>query len=1101
MEQTGEKGAITVLLSIILLIIIILAGTLVDASRIITAEVHAKRAANTTAVSILAGYNSELKEKYGLFGFRGNDIEILNFSANYFMKKSLRPQEDLPRRSVISYLINPDYGNATNNTVGKDEYNFFDLYDFRVSNQVHPYFDLTQNQVIKHQILEVMKYRAPKELVEVFLKKLEILKKSGKTAELISQKVEVEDLLREVGEEQKGLSDKIIQINSFDKEKYLQPTISDFSSLIDEFNEVTDSINTKKKVIKAIEADINEARDYRDKLDERISNVKDSIVGKEKELDEIKSDENQQEKISTLEKELFDLEKERGKLLIEDDQLTNEISQLEDQLESYKKQLDALEGERKNKFNILKKIIDDLNKYITKYIDYNSSAQDMIEKLIKKSIEAQESVYSFEDAMNSPDYKDKIIAEAEAQIKLDLSDYKNKIKGVTVIYEDVRFGDISFNLDDINSEIMNKAVTFVNNLNHLVENEDIYHDSTPIRLIIDKIAAPVTVNFETLSVAKTDLKKLNDELKRIGKILNNNNTSEEDKKFNPILKNDFHHSVSLVDNYSKNIQYVKFESKEVPKNIEEYKNAMENRDASELNTEEDSIDPNVKNKDFLQKENNSPSNDNDRFSDLPSKRKDTPDTFYKIFGLGEKGNDGGILDGNKQFFMWDESQKTDKSHMQDFLKVVADLGNVIKDNSTSFRDNLYTNEYILGTFRCAIDEETSPSNKVIDYFGKYNRSAYFDGSKRNSEIEYILNGKSSYTTNIRYTQAQIYMIRTAMNLLHVYSDPDKIQIATQIATVASGPLPLLTPIISTIIIFGWASLESLFDMNMLMNGEEVPFYKISEEEWKLGYGSIAPFAKKVLVNEAAEIAEDWIMNFVDKLVSVMFSKINDIVLDTLISTSEGVEESLADLEKNLEENIDSILESIPEPLIREEIRKAIDVDKLVNNIRIEIEGAFVLGENYASDNIGEGEEKATELIREYIQKAINSMKIKLEGKLEGAFKSNSILKGFAKEDGKTTLNNLSKKSYNVKFDYYDYLRILLLMKSEDAKLRRIMDLIELNQQSNDSTFELSRYYTSMRIDVVTSIKYMFINKNFLPRELRIGGNRRHSIDFSIFKGY
>ena len=82
-----EKGAITVMLSLLLVPVILFTGLMVDFSRVKLYESQAVYSADLYANSILASYNDELYNMYALFGFSSNEElekELANIAKNSF---------------------------------------------------------------------------------------------------------------------------------------------------------------------------------------------------------------------------------------------------------------------------------------------------------------------------------------------------------------------------------------------------------------------------------------------------------------------------------------------------------------------------------------------------------------------------------------------------------------------------------------------------------------------------------------------------------------------------------------------------------------------------------------------------------------------------------------------------------------------------------------------------------------------------------------------------------------------------------------------------------------------------------------------------------
>ncbi|NSW92195.1 MAG: hypothetical protein HPY74_16250 [Firmicutes bacterium] len=187
----GNKGQIAVFLTIIFLSIIVVTGILVDASRIIAGEAHVRKSVENAAKSVLASYNSRLKEDYGLFALgEYNEAEII---------------EDIKRYINMNLVIGAgDGGGDLLNRDGKIKP--IDFYGFRIEEvRVTPIFNFTGTETVKKQILEYMKYRVPENIVEGFLKKVNLLKEVGEMSEVYGRKMRIEESLGELQDIQQGL--------------------------------------------------------------------------------------------------------------------------------------------------------------------------------------------------------------------------------------------------------------------------------------------------------------------------------------------------------------------------------------------------------------------------------------------------------------------------------------------------------------------------------------------------------------------------------------------------------------------------------------------------------------------------------------------------------------------------------------------------------------------------------------------------------------------------------------------------------------------------------------------------------------------------------
>ena len=142
--------------------------------------------------------------------------------------------------------------------------------------------------------------------------------------------------------------------------------------------------------------------------------------------------------------------------------------------------------------------------------------------------------------------------------------------------------------------------------------------------------------------------------------------------------------------------------------------------------------------------------------------------------------------------------------------------NMVFEITNDLVNEIYINEYIMSIF----DNQTNHKEGI----GR--KDQFFD-----YEIEYILNGCRKQSDNVTYTNSKIFMIRFAINAMHVYTSQPKLELATMIATAASSVTGGLSmPIIQNMILCSWAASESIDDLNTLLKGKEIPLFK-TEQNW------------------------------------------------------------------------------------------------------------------------------------------------------------------------------------------------------------------------------------------------------------------------------
>jgi len=132
-RHKNEQGAITLYLLLILVAMFFFMGLLIDITRVLAAKKAVLKAANASAMSVLADYNPDLRS-YGLYGLR--DASSANVQFNKYLT------ENLATNGLLDYKVESatNYGDSLTAS------------------------SLLDQAVLKQEILQEMKYRAPIEL-------------------------------------------------------------------------------------------------------------------------------------------------------------------------------------------------------------------------------------------------------------------------------------------------------------------------------------------------------------------------------------------------------------------------------------------------------------------------------------------------------------------------------------------------------------------------------------------------------------------------------------------------------------------------------------------------------------------------------------------------------------------------------------------------------------------------------------------------------------------------------------------------------------------------------------------------------------------------
>jgi len=233
---------------------------------------------------------------------------------------------------------------------------------------------------------------------------------------------------------------------------------------------------------------------------------------------------------------------------------------------------------------------------------------------------------------------------------------------------------------------------------------------------------------------------------------------------------------------------------------------------------------------------------------LPSFTKVLTENFdqqdAEFTGNDDPGMDTGNGNGSEAAYNGDLAHVGDEADLYDeesmfqenALGFISDIGSLISDRAADLRDNIFINEYIMGTFKNSVPNVFNGTETVKDVNLHGNEKAGID-TFYDSEVEYILHGNASQKVNDILTKGQLILVRTALNTLHVYTDPAKkakaVSIATSIAGWWTGGAGI--PVLSNLIMCGWGVGEAVIDVIDLMEGRSVPIYKM-KGDWRLDIG-------------------------------------------------------------------------------------------------------------------------------------------------------------------------------------------------------------------------------------------------------------------------
>lgn len=178
----NTKGAISIFLVIVLLPMLSVAGVFVDSGRLKLANSMAESAGDLALNTALTNYDSELKTLYGLFATSQNMDELMESLEDYYRESIVAAGVDAASADdyvgqIMSYL---------KSTTGMDDIMKIELTGFEVSSPTGG--NLGNPAILKSQVVEFMKYRAPLSLGTSFLDALSSMKNLSKQTTLVENK-------------------------------------------------------------------------------------------------------------------------------------------------------------------------------------------------------------------------------------------------------------------------------------------------------------------------------------------------------------------------------------------------------------------------------------------------------------------------------------------------------------------------------------------------------------------------------------------------------------------------------------------------------------------------------------------------------------------------------------------------------------------------------------------------------------------------------------------------------------------------------------------------------------------------------------------------
>ena len=291
--------------------------------------------------------------------------------------------------------------------------------------------------------------------------------------------------------------------------------------------------------------------------------------------------------------------------------------------------------------------------------------------------------------------------------------------------------------------------------------------------------------------------------------------------------------------------------------------------------------------------------------------KDLPDGSVEDVmnsGGGKKAETINVSDSDEAESVVDSAVSATGNALKSFD--LESLGNIL----VSGRDKLYLMTYAANMFSCYTTEEGTETLTNVPYNATNN--ALF-----HAEQEYILWGKDSAEDNVKSTRDTIFGIRLLLNIIYAYTGDPQLKTETlTMATAIAGWTGFGVPIVQNALLIIAALAESVWDTNRLVNDREsVPLYKTTST-WAFRYNGVD--LERAMRN-AIEAGSTKLYEEMNKITSATSDTFND-ELDKYINNT-------------IETTVNTAINAVQAPVMEVILWAASHMEHAKDNLRKELE--------------------------------------------------------------------------------------------------------------------------------------------------------------------
>lgn len=354
---------------------------------------------------------------------------------------------------------------------------------------------------------------------------------------------------------------------------------------------------------------------------------------------------------------------------------------------------------------------------------------------------------------------------------------------------------------------------------------------------------------------------------------------------------------------------------------------------------------------------------------LPDTAYGNAENFKAAVAEVNSGNSGGGYGkaGNVSIGGEDADESKHKENAEKGKENLAganDLLHRIANIADEFKNDVYLEEYFTEMFTCQTDKKLDPGKLQLinGYTNDPSKLRFINPQNEwyGKEMEYILWGNPELAKNLSTTEMTIFLLRFAINAIYAFSASDIQSMANAMAELLVGWTVVLVPVVQICIVLAVALAESAIDLQLLLDGQDVPLIK-DGQTFICSPSGLANAAADKVIDVAVDKATDYVSDKVDATIDNIDNAANKTIADCEAEINDALQEYLNQQVHSIQTAISSNLTT---PLIAQ-------ITPIISRM------------NSANDN-------AKDVTREQVNAAFDTIELNLNGMDEGLVKKYAL---------------------------------------------------------------------------------------------------------------